>query len=61
MPKRYGHYSTAFRRLKRWREEGVWSRMLKALMGIGYSKGKLSLEEISVDRTTVEVRKGGSS
>ena len=48
---------TAFRRLKRWQNEGVWSKILGSL--INYSK--LSLEKVSVDSTTVEARKGGSS
>jgi hypothetical protein len=53
------HYSTVFRKLKRCREEGVWSRMLEALMGMGHSKGKLCPEVVAIDSTTVEARKGG--
>jgi transposase len=60
MPKRYGHYSTAWRRLKRWEKEGVWSRVVKALASKGYSMGRLSLDRVSADGTTVEARKGGS-
>jgi transposase len=58
MPIRHGHYSTAFRRLKRWQGEGVWSRMLEALMGMGHSKGKLCPEVVAVDGTTIEAGKG---
>jgi transposase len=61
MPKRYGHYSTAWRRLKRWEREGVWSKIVEALASKGYSMGKLRLDRVSVDSTTVEARKGGSS
>jgi hypothetical protein len=53
MPIKYGHYSTTFRRLKIWQNEGVWSKILGSL--INYSK--LSLEKVSVDSTTVEARK----
>jgi transposase len=60
MPIRYGHYSTAFRRLKRWQGEGVWSRILMALASRRYSMGRLSLDRVSVDSTTVEAKKGGS-
>jgi transposase len=60
MPIRYGHYSTAFRRLKRWRREGVWSRILMALASRGYSMGRLSLDRVSVDSAAVEAKKGGS-
>lgn len=61
MPCKYCHYSTAWRRLKRWQEEGVWKSILEALMAKGYHIGKLSLEKVAVDSTTVEARKGGSS
>jgi len=61
MPKRYGHYSTAWRRLKHWGKEGVWPKVVEALASKGYSMGKLRLDRVSVDSTTVEARKGGSS
>jgi hypothetical protein len=32
MPKRYGSYKTAWRRL--WSKEGVWAKVLNALMAI---------------------------
>ncbi|MEM3539107.1 MAG: transposase [Nitrososphaerales archaeon] len=60
MPCRYGHYSTAFRRLKRWMELGVWKQILNALISKGYSTGKLSLDKVAVDSTTIKARKGGS-
>jgi len=44
VPIRYGHYLTAFRRLKRWQREGVWSRILEALASRGYFMGRLSLD-----------------
>ena len=61
MPARYGSYKTCWRRLKLWSEEGVWKRILEALISKGYSIGRLSLERVAVDSTTVEARKGGSS
>jgi len=61
IPRRYCHYSTAWRRLKRWQKEGVWAQILEALIAKGYSIGRLSLERVAVDSTTVEARKGGSS
>jgi hypothetical protein len=39
----------------------VWKSILEALIAKGYSIGKLSLEKVAVDSTTVEARKGGSS
>jgi len=58
MSARYGSYKTCWRMLKRWSEEGVWKRILEALISKGYLMGRLSLERVAVDSTTVEARKG---
>ena len=31
MPAKYGSYKTAWRRLRRWQDEGVWDRIFRAL------------------------------
>lgn len=61
MPTKYGSYKTAWRRLKQWAEKEVWKKVLNRLIGRGYSTGRLSLKEVSIDSTTVEAKKGGSS
>jgi len=61
MPPKYGSYKTAWRRFERWGEEGVWKRILEALIAKGYSMDRLKLDGVAVDSTTVEARKGGSS
>jgi len=61
MPPKYGSYKTAWDRFSRWSKAGVWKRVLEALIAKGYSTGKLSLDRVAVDSTTVEARKGGSS
>jgi transposase len=58
MPPKYGHYSTAFRRLKHWQTQGIWTRILKTLITKGYTTGKLSIEKVSVDSTTIEAKEG---
>jgi len=54
MPLEYGSYKTAWRRLKKWQDEGVWYRILRALAYIR-EHGM-----VSVDSSTVEAKKGGS-
>jgi transposase len=52
MPVKYGSYKTAWRRLKKWQEMGIWDSIFKALA---------SLREhgmVSVDSSTVEAKKG---
>jgi len=34
MPLKYGSYKTAWKRLKKWKDEGVWDRIFKALASI---------------------------
>ena len=61
VPRRYGDDSTANRRLRRWEREGVWKRIMDALVDEGYGKGVVEMEELSIDSSTVAARKGGSS
>jgi transposase len=34
MPLEYGSYKTAWKRLKKWQDEGVWDRIFRALSSI---------------------------
>jgi len=61
IPKKYGDDSTANRRLRRWEEMGIWKRIMDALIGEGYARRLLEVEELSIDSSTVAARKGGSS
>ncbi len=54
MPIEYGSYKTAWKRLKKWQDGGVWDRMLKALASVrGHGR-------VAVDSSTVEAKKGES-
>jgi transposase len=54
MPLEYGSYKTAWKRLKKWQDEGVWDRIFRALSSIrGHGV-------VSVDSSTVEAKKGES-
>jgi transposase len=54
------HYTTAWRRLKRWEEDGTWKGMLDALISKGYSIGIVKMDELSIDSTTIPAKKGES-
>ena len=58
LPKRYGDDSTANRRLRRWEKQGVWKRIMDALVADGYSDGKLSIDNLSIDSDTIPAKKG---
>ena len=57
MPSRYGSHVTAWRRLKRWSEEGVWFKILSAICDTAYSTGNLSIDIVSVDSTLIDSKK----
>ena len=61
MPRCYGSYVTAWRRLRRWSEEGVWSRVFCAICDTAYTSGNLSLNTVAVDSTLIDSKKGESS
>jgi transposase len=55
MPLEYGSYKTAWKRLKKWQDEGVWDRILRALASIREH------EVVAVGSSAVEAKKGGAS
>jgi transposase len=54
MPIKYGSYKTAWRRLKKWQDEGVWDKILKELASIGSMERLLQIARLS------RLRKGGA-
>ncbi len=60
MPRRYGAYQTAWRRLNRWSKEGVWLKILAAAQEKAYRIGKLSLETVAVDSTLIDSKKAAN-
>ena len=58
LPSEYGDDVTAWRRLKRWEKEGVWKSIMNAMIKDGYSSGKLELDSLSIDSTTIPAKKG---
>jgi transposase len=60
MPRCYGAYQTAWRRLKRWSIEGVWNRIFALAQKKAYSMGRLNLETVAVDSTLIDSKKVAS-
>jgi transposase len=54
MPLEYGSYKTAWKRLKKWQEMGIWDSIFKALASLRVHG------MVSVDSSTVEAKKGES-
>jgi transposase len=60
MPRRYGSYQTAWRRLNWWSKIGVWNKILSAAQEYSYAIGKLNLEIVAVDSTLIDSKKVAS-
>ena len=57
MPTRYGDDSTANRRLNRWQQQGIWKKILSSTIKSAHKQGKLNLQKISVDSTSIPAKK----
>jgi len=59
LPRRYGAYATAWRRLKAWEEDGTWNKIWKRLLSVLSKEDKLLLSVGMVDGTFASAKKGG--
>jgi transposase len=60
-PRSYGSYVTAWKKLKRWSSEDVWSKILIEIRNNAYFLGELSIDIVSVDSSLFESKKEESS
>ena len=58
MPKRYGSKSTAHRRLQTWQQKGIWKNILSDAIKSAHKSGKINLQKISVDSSSIPAKKG---
>ncbi|MGB6784860.1 MAG: transposase [Nitrosotalea sp.] len=58
MPKRYGSKSTAHLRLQKWQQKGIWQNILSDAIKSAHHSGKIQLQKVSVDSSTVAAKKG---
>lgn len=58
MPKEYGSYVTAWRRLKRWEEDGSWERIWRKLLAMLDQKDRIDWAISFLDGSFVPAKKG---
>ncbi len=58
MPNRYGSKSTAHLRFQNWQQKGIWKKILSGIIKSAYKTGKLQLQKISVDSSSIPSKKG---
>jgi transposase len=60
LPRAYGHYSTAWRRLARWARDGtllrIWRHLLRDLDGLG----EIDWQHCAIDGSYVKAKKGAT-
>jgi len=61
MPERYGSYATAWRRLKRWSEEGVWNEIIESLQDSAYIDGSVQWTSYVLIVASSKQKKGRNS
>ncbi len=60
MPKKYGDDSTANRRLNSWQQKGIWKKILSGIIKSAHKSGKINLQKISVDSSSIPNKKGAT-
>lgn len=57
LPARYGSKSSAHRRFQDLQQKGVWKKILKCAITSAHKQGKLNLQKISVDSSSIAAKK----
>lgn len=58
LPRRYGAPATVHRRFQKWREHGLFRRVLEVLAGHLHREGRLDLSECFIDGTFAPAKRG---
>jgi transposase len=61
LPREYGAPTTAWDRLKRWGEAGVWERIWRAALAALDQQGKLGWSRAFLDGSFAPAKKGGDT
>ena len=57
---KYGSKSTVHLRLQDWQQKGVWKKILSGIIKPAHKQNKISLENISVDSSSISNKKGAT-
>jgi transposase len=57
LPVRYGSKSTAHRRFQNLQQKRVWQKILSSAIKSSHKQGKMQLQEISIDSSSVPAKK----
>ena len=57
LPARYGSKSSAHRRFQDLQQKGIWKKILKCVIASANKSGKINLQKISVDSSSIPAKK----
>ena len=60
LPEKFGSKSTVHLRLQDWQQKGVWKKILSGIIKSAHKQNKISLENISVDSSSISNKKGAT-
>ncbi len=60
LPERYGNWSTVFERFRRWRQDGLFQKILNALEAQARKADKIDFEFSAVDGSTIRAHKSAA-
>ena len=58
MPDKYGSKSTAHLRFQELQQKGIWKKILSKLIKLAHKQGKINLQKISIDSSSIAAKKG---
>ncbi|PBO86048.1 MAG: hypothetical protein COA77_00485 [Thaumarchaeota archaeon] len=58
LPVKYGYKSSAHRRFQDFQQKEIWKKILKCLIASANKSGKINLQKISVDSSSISNKKG---
>ena len=58
LPEKYGSKSTTHLRLQNWQQKGIWKKILSSIIKSAHKSGKINLQKISVDSSSIPAKKG---
>jgi transposase len=58
MPKLFGDDSTVNLRLRKWQQNKIWKNILSGAIKSAHLSGKMQLQKISIDSSSVSAKKG---
>ena len=58
MPDKYGSKSTAHLRFQELQQKEIWKKILSKLIKLAHKQGKINLQKISIDSSSIAAKKG---